>query len=349
MATDVPVQSSITAEARDAQDPPEDRSRMSFGDHLDELRNALIRTLIGVAVSAGFCLIFGKVILRFICLPLWRVQYANGLPPQLQVLSPTAAFTAYLKIALLAGLILSMPWVIHQAWSFISSGLYANERRFARLFVPTASGLFVIGVLFVYYVVLPIVLQFFITFNESFQTADLSPTAFQQLLLSEPEHPRSVHTTHPLLKLPLRSEDPEHPENGDTWINETTRTFMIQTPAGILSTPLDISPARSPMQSQFAIDFYISFVLTFALGFGLAFETPIVVFFLARTGIASVGTMQRARRFVVLACVVVGAVLTPPDVISQMLLAVPMYALFEIGLFAARVAERKAAANASGP
>lgn len=349
MTTDPPDQSSSAVEAVDAQGDDAVESRMSFGDHLDELRRALVRTLIGVALAAAICLIFGKEILALICLPLWHVQHANGLAPQLQVLSPTAAFTAYLKIALLSGLIVSMPWVVHQAWSFIASGLYTTERRFAKLFVPTASGLFVVGVLFVYFVVLPIVLQFFISFNQSFQIADLAPTAFQRLLLAEPEKPTSEPSVDTTMTLPLRSDDPTNPKNGDAWINETTRMFMVQTPAGILSTPLNIGPVRSPMQSQFAIDFYISFVLTLALGFGLAFETPIAVFFLARTGIASVESMRRARRFVILACIGIGAVLTPPDVISQMLLAVPMYALFEVGLLAARIAERRATANASGP
>jgi len=349
MTTDTSVRSSPAAGLPDALEDIDNVARMSFGDHLDELRRALIRAIVGIAIAAGACLLFGKEILALVCIPLWRVQHANGLPPQLQVLSPTAAFTAYLKIAMLAGLIVSMPWVLYQAWSFAVSGLYSHERRFAKLFVPTASALFAIGVLFVYYIVLPIVLQFFISFNKSFETADLAPTAFQRLLLSEPQEPQASVPSGAALTLPLFIRDPEHPENGATWVNETTRTLMVKTPTGILSAPLDVGPVRSPMQSQFAIDYYVSFVLMLALGFGIAFETPIAVFFLARTGIVPVGMMQRARRYVVLACILLGAILTPPDVISQMLLAVPMYALFEIGLLAARLADRHAAPNAAGP
>lgn len=349
MMTEAPTKQASETEAWDDEGDPAQATRMSFGDHLEELRRTLIRAMIGLGVAAVACLIFGQEILIIICAPLWRIQHANGLPPQLQVLSPTAAFTAYLKISMLAGLIISMPWMLHQLWSFVVSGLYAHERRFVALFVPAASILFTLGVLFVYYVVLPVVLQFFVSFNKSFVIADLSPTGFQRLLLDKEEALPTRDQESSPLKLPLRSADPDAPQDGDAWINETTRTFMIKTPAGILSTPLDTGPVRSPMQSQFAIDFYVTFVLMLALGFGIAFETPIAVFFLARTGLASVGTMQRARRYVILACIVLGAILTPPDVISQMLLAVPMYGLFEIGLLAARVAERRAASNAAGP
>jgi sec-independent protein translocase protein TatC len=95
------------------------------------------------------------------------------------------------------------------------------------------------------------------------------------------------------------------------------------------------------MHSQFALDFYISFVLTLALAFGIAFETPIVVFFLSWTKLVPTAKMAAGRRYVLLAVVVTAAILTPPDVISQLLLAGPMYLLFELGLVIARIIERR--------
>ena len=100
------------------------------------------------------------------------------------------------------------------------------------------------------------------------------------------------------------------------------------------------------MQSQFAIDYYVSFVLVLALAFGIAFETPIVVLFLAWSRLVSTRTMARGRRYVLLGTVVVAAVLTPPDIISQLLLALPIYLLFELGLLVARTTERKKPAEA---
>ncbi len=325
---------------------PSVASRMSFGDHLEELRSCTIKATVGVVIGTIICLIFGKQILGIICLPLLIVQHANGLPPHLQVLAPTAAFIAYLKIGFLSGLILSMPWVLYQIWAFVASGLYTKERRFMKMLVPTSLGLFVLGVLFLYTIVLPVVLHFFITFNKTFGTPDLTPTAFQKLLLPDQEPMTLPAGLDKHLDVPIVREDPTDAEPGDVWVNATVRRLVVQTDTELLSIPLETGALPIPMQSQFAIDFYITFVLMLALAFGIAFETPIVVFFLAWSGIVTRAAMAHGRRYVLLATVIAAAMLTPPDVISQLLLAGPMYLLFEIGLLAARMTERKYAADA---
>lgn len=320
-------------------------SRMSFGDHLDELRTCVVRALVGLVIATIFSLVYGREILEIIYRPLMIVQYANGLPPQLQVLAPTAAFTSFLKIGFLSGLILAMPWVIYQIWRFVALGLYRHERRFVRLLVPASLGLFVLGVVFLYFIVLPIVLQFFISFNQAFVTPDLTPTAFQKLLLSDREPTPTTTDILQGVQLPILQEDPANPKSGDAWVNATTRRLVVQTDSGMMSTSLETGSSSTPMQSQFAIDFYVSFVLMLALAFGIAFETPIVVFFLAWTGIVTTAAMRRGRRYVLLCTVIAAAILTPPDVISQLLLAGPMYLLFELGLLVARLAEGKVATD----
>lgn len=315
-------------------------SRMSFGDHLDELRTRIIRGLIGVVIGTIFSLVFGREILEIIYRPLLKVQYANGLSPGLQALSPTAAFSSYLKIGILSGLIITMPWVLYQVWRFVTPGLYRQERRFVRLLIPTSLGLFVLGVLFLYAIVLPIVLQFFISFNNAFGTPDLTPTAFQKLLLPSPQPQSPATNVSEPMQLPILQEDPPDPKSGDVWVNKLRRRLVVKTDSGVLSIPLEPGAVSTPMQSQFAIDFYVSFVLMLALAFGIAFETPIVVFFLAWSGIVTRAAMVRSRRYVLLGVVMAAAILTPPDPLSQMLLAVPMYVLFELGLLAARLAKR---------
>jgi len=307
----------------------------------------MILALAGVAIASMACLIVGKYILAFIYKPLLVIQHANGLTPELMALSPTAAFTSYLKIGFLAGLIVAMPWVLLQAWRFVGTGLYEHERRFVRRLAPASVGLFFIGVLFVYYIVLPVVLQFFVSFNRSFPMYDLSPSAFQKLLLpdSQPDETAPTATTAPL-RLPVLKEDPPQPAVGDTWINETSRRIVTRTPQGVLSVGLEPGAVATIVQSQFAIDFYVSFVLMLALAFGIAFETPIVVFFLAWTGLISTIAMRNARRYVLFATAVLAAILTPPDVISQILLAGPMYLLFELGLLVARLVEKPVPATA---
>ncbi len=314
---------------------------MSFGEHLEELRSRLILALIGVVLATIVALIFGKDILEIICLPLLFVQHINGLPPHLQVLAPTAAFVAYLKIGLLSGIIVSMPWLLYQLWLFVASGLYKHERRFVRTLIPVSVGLFVVGVLFLYLVVLPLVLHFFIKFNKAFGTPELAPTVLQRLLLPDEELPPPTIDLPDAAQIPCVREDPSNPRPGDAWVNLRTHRFVVQTPDGLKSMALEPGAKQTTMDSQFAIDFYISFVLMLALAFGIAFETPVIVFFLAWSGIVPTATMVRSRRYVLLATVIVAAMLTPPDVISQLLLAGPMFLLFEIGIFVARFVERK--------
>lgn len=313
---------------------------MSFGEHLDELRSRLIRALLGIAVGTGLSLFYGKEILETICQPLLMVQFANGLPPRVLALSPTGPFSMYLKIGFLTGLILSMPWVLYQGWLFVASGLHAHERRFMKLLTPISLLLFFVGVIFLYFVVLPIVLHFFIGFNKSIAMPDLTPSSFQSLLLPGAQSGAS-QTVAGRLKTPILGSDPIGAEVGDTWVNAHTRRLMLQTADGVWSMPLEPGATPGAMQSEFALDEYVSFVLTLALAFGIAFETPVVVFFLGWSGIVPSSKMARSRRYVLLGIVIVAAVLTPPDVISQMLLALPMYLLFELGIAAAWFMERK--------
>lgn len=338
MSTDVATEKPTT---QSSTETPADGSRMSFGDHLEELRSYLIRALLGFLLSTVVCLVFGKEILAILCRPLYQAQHANGLPPQLQVLAPTAAFTAYLKVGFLGGLVVAMPWVIYQIWRFVASGLHKAEQRFARLLIPASLGLFVAGVLFLYFLVLPFVFHFFIKFNQGFDLPGFAVVAEAPVETDGAVPPPEPKPALSPPQLPIQWDDPTDTHPGDVWIDARSNHIVVDTGDGRWWMPLTRQASASPMQSQFAIDFYVSFVLLLALAFGIAFETPIVVFFLSWTGIVTTAAMARGRRYVVLGMILLSAILTPPDVISQLLLALPMYLLFELGILAARIAERK--------
>lgn len=319
--------------------------RMSFGDHLEELRGCVIRALVGVAVAAMLALAFGQHILGIILRPLLIVQYQNGMEPGVQVLSPTGAFSAYLKISLLTGLILAMPWALLQLWRFVSAGLYAHERRFVQLLMPASLGLFVVGVAFLYFLVLPLLLQFFIQFNRGFDIPDLRGGPISRILF--PAEPFSAIPSSASVSpnVPVLFQDPIDPPVGALWFSDSTKRLMIQTPTGQLASEPLHAPASSAIQSQFALTDYIGFVLTLALAFGIAFETPVVVVFLSWSNLVPRAAIASVRRYVVLGIVIIAAIITPPDVISQLMLAIPMYALFELGLLAARWLEQPKSPN----
>ena len=183
---------------------------------------------------------------------------------RLQTLAPADAFVGYMKISMVAGLILSSPWVFYQLWMFVAAGLYANERRYVRTAVPFSVTLFVIGALFFLFVVAPLSLRFFLTF-------------------------------------------------GDLLGVSANWTFQK----------------------------YISFVTVLMLVFGVAFQTPIAIYILYRTGLVSLEALRSSRKFVFLAVFIVAAVATPPDVVSQVTLALPLYALFELGIVLSAMAGRR--------
>jgi len=241
-------------------------STMSLGDHLEELRFRLIRTLagLGVGVIIGLCL--ASKAIAFI-----KTPYANAMTAvmgeevPLQIITVAGGFVSFVKIGLIAGLLFSSPWVFYQLWMFIAAGLYPNEKRYVYLAAPFSAALFVTGALFFILVVAPLTLKFLVGFNQKI---------------------------------------------------------------------LDV-------KSQFTFQHYISFVSHLMLVFGLAFQTPAAIYFLNRTGLVSLKSLRRSRKYVILVIVIVAAMATPPDVVSQIALALPLYLLFEVGILLSYFASRR--------
>lgn len=318
-----------------------DAARMSFGEHLEELRTCLIRALIGTIMCAGVSLFFAKRILVFILTPAVIVLEAHGQNPSLLALSPAAPFILYLKVGFMSGLIVAMPWVLYQAWRFIGTGLYPRERRFVGRFVPVSAALFAGGVAFMFYVVLPIVLNFFVAFAGTLDLPELRPSAVQKLITGAEEPQPNADMPELDLTVPVVGQNPSDAPVGAVWVNSSRKTWNVQTADRVLGVRLQDMSRVGLVSAQYGIQFFISLVFSLAIGFGLAFELPIVVVFLAAMGIVSTAEMAQARRYVLFGIVVAAAILTPPDIISQILLAVPMYLLFEVGLLVARGFERR--------
>lgn len=154
---------------RPSNDPGEedalDTGRMSFLDHLDELRTRLVRALL--AVVAGFIIAFAFIerLFGFIMRPLQAVLPDGG---KLVYTEPAEAFLLYMKVAALVGLLLATPVVLYQVWMFVAPGLYANEKKFAIPFVLFATVFFIAGAAFSHYMVFPWAWQFFAGFTTDY-------------------------------------------------------------------------------------------------------------------------------------------------------------------------------------
>jgi sec-independent protein translocase protein TatC len=142
---------------------------MSFLEHLEELRRRIIYSLIAVGVGFFACWAFAEKIYSVMQKPIITALHANGMSEKLVYLNPTEPFNLYLKVAFMAGLFVTSPFVLYQVWMFISPGLYRHERRYVTPFMFSTVGLFVAGGVFGYKVVYPQALNFLISYGKQFQ------------------------------------------------------------------------------------------------------------------------------------------------------------------------------------
>ena len=231
------------------------QNEMSYIEHLKELRSRLIRIFIVIGVLLVCCFPFASEIYFYISSPLTSILPENSTMIATEVTSP---FIAPLRLVIYSALILSMPYALIEFWGFIAPGLYKREKTFVMPLLISSAILFYAGVAFAFYVVSPIILNFFIT--------------------AAPD------------------------------------SILVMT---------DINK-------------YLDFVLKLFFAFGLAFEIPIATFLLIRTGITNKESVKKLRPYLIIAFFVMAMLLTPPDIFSQLFLAIPMWMLFEIGLLISR-------------
>ena len=239
----------------------------TFISHLIELRDRLLRALVVFAVVLLALIPFSAELYDLLATPMMSALPEGSKMIATGVITP---FLVPIKVAMMLAFVLTLPFTLYQAWSFIAPVLYNHEKRLVLPLVVASTLLFVIGIAFCY----------FFVFNTVFH-----------------------------------------------FINQIA--------------PKSISVAPD-------IENYLNFVLTMFLAFGLTFETPIVVVMLTRMGLVSIEQLCEARPYFIVIAFVIAAVVTPPDVVSQLLLAVPMCLLFEVGLIAARFVPKRAAEGSDG-
>jgi sec-independent protein translocase protein TatC len=231
--------------------------------HLVELRDRLLRAMIVTGIVAMPCLFFANDLFTWVIEPL-----RESLPAGSSVIatSVVAPFMTPFKLALLAAVFFSMPYLLYQLWAFVAPGLYRHERRFAFPLLVSSILLFYTGAAFAYFVVFPVMFQFFVA--------------------TTPAHVQMM-------------------------------TDMTQ---------------------------YLDFVVLLFFAFGLAFEIPVATVLLVRTGMVKIEAMRKHRGYVLLGIFIIAAFVTPPDAVSQSMMAVPMYFLYEAGIVLARILVRRPAA-----
>lgn len=313
---------------------------MSLGDHLEELRRRLIYAILGLAPIFGVGLYFGKGLITLLITPMQHALRAEGLADQFIANSMFEVFGAWVMVGFLVTIVAGFPWVLYQAWKFISPGLYAHERRFVYLLMPLSVTLSVVGVLFMYFVALPAMLVFFVHFSATLKTPT-SPTVEVPAALVVPS-------------VPVLQGDPASPKPGEMWINELMggQLRICMRLEGRTPVIYGLTPTKASGVVQMPrVREYLDQVIMLGIMFALAYQAPVVVLLLGWVGIVNVPMLRKNRRIAIFVITALSAVITPPDPLSMMLLAVPLYILYEFGVLLLRLfpSPRAMAGAGEGP
>jgi sec-independent protein translocase protein TatC len=263
-------------------------NEMSFLDHLEELRWVLVRSSAAVVIMAIITYffadyIFDKIIFgptnpnfityRFFCEASHYLGFADSICiTELNFIIQNTEMEGQVNIfvwtCITAGFILAFPYILWQLWKFISPALYDKEKKNAKLFVFIASILFFLGVLFGYFIIVPMSVNFLATFTIS-----------------------------------------------------------------------------SVVKNQFSIDSYVSMVKTAVIASGLFFELPIIIYFLTKLGLVTPSFLRKYRKYAIVIVLIVAAIVTPPDVVSQVTVAIPMLLIYEVSIFISVFVEKNKLKN----
>lgn len=303
-------------------------SIMSLGDHLEDLRKRVFLALIGVIPIFVIAFASGRWLLNLLITPARKKLLDGGQGSSLLATGPFETFGTVVHLAIVVTLLIGSPWILYHLWKFVSPGLYKHERKVVYLLIPFSALLTVLSMLFLYFVILPVILSFFIGYGSSVSGNPTIATA-------------PIPAGIVLPTIPILNADPETVSVGMTWINES----LMQQRIVIGINPQDQSPIIRTIQlttdigiiQQYRISEYIKAVLNMGLAFGIAFQTPVVVVMLGWVGLLDPRAMGKYRKHAIAVCAVLGALLTPADPLSMILLAGPLYALYELGLAILRV------------
>ncbi len=307
-----------------------DEYRMTVGEHLEELRIRMIRGLLGFAVAAIVCLIYGKQVINLFCRPLTDALQKYNLPPQLASDQVPDVFMAYMEISLITAAAIAGPWMLYQLWQFVAAGLYPQERKYITRYIPLSIGLLIGGMGFVYFLVLPWTLEFFIAFSISVPL-DAGRVAPPPAL--EPATTQTVTALGPRTQVQVVQGDPADLSPGRIWYDATLKRMKIYLGDEVRSIPFY---SENLIATQYRLPDYIDLVLGMLLTFGLSFQLPLVVLALVRIGILEIAQLKAWRKYVYFAMVVLAAAITPGDVITATVaLMIPLCLLYELGIFLA--------------
>ena len=252
----------------------DDQKETGFISHLTELRQRLINSLICLVIIFVICYFFSEYIYGFLVNPYAEAVKNDEIERRLIFTALQETFLTYLKVSFFAAFFATSPYILIQIWKFIAPGLYNNEKSALMPYLVITPILFLLGGMLVYYLIMPLAIKFFLSFESSGLTTNL------------------------------------------------------------------------PIQLEAKVNEYLSLVMKLIFAFGLSFQLPVVLSLLARVGVIDSKFLKERRKYVVVIIFAAAAILTPPDPITQIGLAIPLLILYELSIFSVNIIEKKVKDNA---
>ncbi|MDN5786256.1 twin-arginine translocase subunit TatC [Pseudorhodobacter sp.] len=256
-----------------------DDSSAPLIEHLAELRNRLIYSVIAFLVGMVLCFTVWNPIFNFLTHPICAALTERNQDCSLVLIKLQEGFFVAIRISFFGGFILSFPVIAYQMWRFVAPGLYKNEKGAFLPFLIASPIMFLIGAAFAYIVILPLAFQFFL--------------GFQQIA----------------------------PSVGD------------------------VKSGTAGVVFQGSMEEYLALTTKFILAFGLCFQLPVLLTLMGKAGLVSAAGLGSVRKYAVVAILVLAAIVTPPDVITQIILFTVVYGLYEISILLVRRVEKKREAD----
>ena len=244
-------------------------NRSSFTSHFIELRSRLVKSLIFIFVIFIISYSFAEQIYTFLVDPYANAVKDDQVSRRLIFTALHETFITYLKVAFFAAIFLGSPVLLIQIYKFIAPGLYKNEKKALLPYLISTPILFLMGGLLVYYLVMPLAIKFFLSFETVGSSSSL------------------------------------------------------------------------PIQLEAKVNEYLSLIMRLIFAFGISFQLPILLNLLARVGVVNSNYLKKTRRYVVVMIFTLAAILTPPDPITQVGLAIPLLLLYELSIITVKFTEKK--------
>ena len=245
-----------------------------FISHLTELRSRLIHSFIFLFVFFILSYFFAEYLYGFLVEPYAQAVKNDGTERRLIFTALQETFLTYLKVAFFASFFITSPFILIQVWKFIAPGLYDHEKSAIMPYMVVTPILFFLGGALVYYLIMPLAIKFFISFESSGLVTNL------------------------------------------------------------------------PIQLEAKVNEYLSLIMKLIFAFGLSFQLPVVLSLLARVGVVDSEFLKKRRKYVVVIIFTAAAILTPPDPITQIGLAIPLLILYELSIFSVSLIEKKSKVDA---